>query len=49
MPIRPARPKSGKKLFVLDTTVSLHDSDCLRHFQENDLVLSITVLRVMVR
>lgn len=33
-----------KKLFVLDTNVILHDSSCLEHFQEHDVVLPITVL-----
>ncbi len=33
-----------KKTFVLDTNVILHDSTSLRHFQENDIVLPITVL-----
>lgn len=37
---REARPK----LFVLDTNVILHDSSCLRHFEENDIALPITVL-----
>lgn len=33
-----------KKTFVLDTNVILHDSASLHHFQENDIVLPITVL-----
>lgn len=37
---RDARPK----LFVLDTNVILHDSACLRYFEENDIALPITVL-----
>ncbi len=32
------------KLFVLDTNVILHDSSCIRHFEENDVVIPITVL-----
>lgn len=32
------------KLFVLDTNVILHDSSCLRRFEENDIALPITVL-----
>jgi len=32
------------KLFVLDTNVILHDSSCLRQFEENDLAIPITVL-----
>jgi PhoH-like ATPase len=35
---------SPKKLFVLDTNVALHDSKCLYHFQENDIVIPITVV-----
>ena len=33
-----------KKNFVLDTNVILHDHDCLRNFQENDIYLPIIVL-----
>lgn len=33
-----------KKKFVLDTNVILHDSKCIYHFQENDVVIPITVL-----
>ena len=33
-----------RKLFVLDTNVCLHDADCIRKFEENDLALPITVL-----
>ena len=33
-----------KKIFVLDTNVILHDSSCLYHFEENDIVIPITVL-----
>ena len=32
------------KIFVLDTNVVLHDSRSIYHFQENDLVIPITVL-----
>lgn len=32
------------KLFVLDTNVILHDADCIRNFEENDIVIPITVL-----
>ena len=34
----------NKKIFVLDTNVILHDSSCIRQFQENDIVIPITVL-----
>ncbi len=33
-----------KKIFVLDTNVILHDSDSLRHFADNDIIIPITVL-----
>lgn len=35
-----ARPK----LFLLDTNVILHDSGCIRNFEENDIAVPITVL-----
>lgn len=34
----------SRKIFILDTNVILHDSTCLHHFQENDIILPITVL-----
>ncbi|WP_028581327.1 PhoH family protein [Desulfogranum japonicum] len=33
-----------KKTFILDTNVILHDSSCITHFQEHDIVIPITVL-----
>ncbi|MBC2714332.1 MAG: PhoH family protein [Desulfobacteraceae bacterium] len=33
-----------KKSFVLDTNVILHDSSCIYHFKENDVVVPISVL-----
>jgi len=33
-----------KKCFVLDTNVILHDSSCIYHFKENDVVVPISVL-----
>ncbi|NQV16868.1 ribonuclease, partial [bacterium] len=33
-----------KKTLVLDTNVILHDSDCIFHFEENDVVLPMAVL-----
>ncbi|MBN1996228.1 PhoH family protein [candidate division KSB1 bacterium] len=33
-----------KKKFVLDTNVILHDSDCVLNFQDNDIIIPITVL-----
>ena len=37
-------PRRKKKLFVLDTNVILHDSSCMYHFEENDVVVPIAVL-----
>ncbi|MBS9768720.1 MAG: PhoH family protein [Flavobacteriaceae bacterium] len=33
-----------KKLFILDTNIILHDSNAIHNFQENDIVIPITVL-----
>lgn len=33
-----------KKTFILDTNVILHDSSCIYHFEEHDIVIPITVL-----
>ncbi len=33
-----------KKTFILDTNVILHDSSCISHFDEHDVVVPITVL-----
>lgn len=35
---------AAKKVFVLDTNVILHDSACMYHFEDNDIVLPITVI-----
>ena len=35
---------SSPKTFILDTNVILHDSACINHFQEHDVVIPITVL-----
>ncbi len=32
------------KIFVLDTNVLLHDSGCLDHFEENDVVIPLVVI-----
>lgn len=37
-------PAVKKKTFVLDTNVILHDHACINNFQENDIVIPITVL-----
>lgn len=39
-----AKKKSVAKIFILDTNVILHDHKCLDNFQDNDLILPITVL-----
>jgi PhoH-like ATPase len=36
--------RKKKKIFILDTNVILHDSSCIYQFQENDIVIPITVL-----
>lgn len=33
-----------RKIFVLDTNVILHDSACIQQFEENDVVIPITVI-----
>lgn len=38
-----------KKVFVLDTNVILHDSSCITHFEEHDIILPITVLEELDR
>jgi PhoH-like ATPase len=35
---------SKSKIFILDTNVILHDHTCIYQFQENDIILPITVL-----
>ncbi len=37
------------KAFVLDTNVVLHDSSCIHHFQEHDIVIPITVIEELDR
>lgn len=32
------------KTFILDTNVILHDSSCIQHFQENDIVIPLAVI-----
>lgn len=41
--------ESLPKLFVLDTNVILHDSDCIRSFEEHDIAIPITVLEELDR
>jgi PhoH-like ATPase len=40
-------PKS--KVFVIDTNVILHDYECIYHFNDNDVILPITVLEELDR
>ena len=40
---------SPRKLFVLDTNVILHDSNCIESFEENDVAVPITVLEELDR
>ena len=35
---------TSKKIFILDTNVILHNFKCIYHFEENDIVIPITVL-----
>ena len=37
-------PKSKKKIFIIDTNVILHDATCIQNFQDNDVVIPISVL-----
>ena len=37
-------PLGGKKLFVLDTNVILHDGECFLNFDEHDVVIPMVVL-----
>ncbi|MCB0430053.1 MAG: PhoH family protein [Flavobacteriales bacterium] len=36
--------KKNKKIYILDTSVILHDHDAIFHFEENDIAIPITVL-----
>ncbi|MEA2116769.1 MAG: PhoH family protein [Thermodesulfobacteriota bacterium] len=36
--------RTNNKTFILDTNVILHDSSCINHFAEHDVVVPITVL-----
>ncbi len=36
--------KKLKKIFIIDTNVILHDYKCIYNFQENDIIIPITVL-----
>ena len=36
--------KKKAKIFVIDTNVVLHDSTCIQNFQDNDIIIPISVL-----
>ena len=36
--------KNLAKIFVLDTNVILHDATCIHHFEDNEVVIPISVL-----
>jgi len=40
---------SSSKIMVIDTNVPLHDSTCLDHFEDNDVVIPITVFEELDR
>jgi PhoH-like ATPase len=37
-------PASASKVFIVDTNVLLYDYNCIDHFEDNDVVIPITVL-----
>lgn len=39
-----AKPKKAPKTFILDTNVILHDASCIHQFQENDVIVPLTVI-----
>lgn len=41
--------RKGKKNFVLDTNVILHDYECIEQFEENDIYIPIVVLEELDR
>ncbi|MGC9343077.1 MAG: PhoH family protein [Bacteroidales bacterium] len=41
--------KKEKKIFILDTNVLLHDYKCIYNFEENDIIIPITVLEELDR
>jgi len=45
----PSVPAARPKVYVLDTNVILHDSGCLRNFEEHDIAIPITVLEELDR
>ena len=45
----PATAFAAPKLFVLDTNVILHDSNCIENFEEHDIAIPITVIEELDR
>lgn len=39
-----SKSKSNPKIFVMDTNVILHDSDCIYQFKDNDIAIPIAVI-----
>jgi PhoH-like ATPase len=37
-------PRRSPKTFILDTNVILHDASCIHQFEENDIVIPLTVI-----
>ena len=37
-------PRKKKTMFIMDTNVILHDSACIYHFGEHNVVIPVTVL-----
>ena len=37
-------PKPKEKIFVIDTNVILHDATCIQNFEDNEVVIPISVL-----
>lgn len=44
MTIRKQSPKKAPKTFILDTNVILHDASSINMFQENDVIVPLTVI-----
>ena len=47
--MHPATASAASKLFVLDTNVILHDSNCIANFEEHDIAVPITVIEELDR
>lgn len=42
--VKNIKSKKVPKTFILDTNVILHDSSCIHQFQENDVIIPLTVI-----